>query len=493
MSDVQNYYSGGSTNRLSWMRQSGSFLSSALSSPQAKFILFHNLKPLVIDQLSSEPVNGFPVSHKLSSLPWQEVASVLNPTGLAIVEPGEVVDLKGTMWPKQLTSRSAKSRQPILGQFPIVIFLGTDASSEQPDVNKPLQPSHGSPIWAIDVTGIHEKICKTSILGHGKFLDMKKVNLALNEANLAAQARAMIDWNARNKFCAACGRPTYSAWAGWKLACTSNLEKNGQSDDVKDPGSPPECVTANFSIQNFCQDRSGMYHGSYQFYWRFNPIGSQISLAAWALLALAWPASLSPENRLRIVVSEKYSRNLELEWIHCVLDVDRDSLRSRFESTMAVPRYVTLVKIAPIKRAATVISNPLNIHIVPITNTGSLMIGVMCRAVENSHIRLDLDKELEDARFFPRSVILGVLDPSKKVEFTEDELRRFDDNYNPSDSHGTPITDPTVDLPTSTSVNKIQLTIPAPTAIAHHIIRSWAMGVDRAKDITKIYEKRPNF
>ncbi|KAH9460040.1 hypothetical protein Pst134EB_008245, partial [Puccinia striiformis f. sp. tritici] len=97
------------------------------------------------------------------------------------------------------------------------------------------------------------------------------------------------------------------------------------------------------------------------------------------------------------------------------------------------------------------------------------------------------------ARFFPRSVILGVLDPSKKVEFTEDELRRFDDNYNPSDSHGTPITDPTVDLPTSTSVNKIQLTIPAPTAIAHHIIRSWAMGVDRAKDITKIYEKRPNF
>ncbi|KAH9469829.1 hypothetical protein Pst134EA_007106 [Puccinia striiformis f. sp. tritici] len=452
MSDVQNYYSGGSTNRLSWMRQSGSFLSSALSSPQAKFILFHNLKPLVIDQLSSEPVNGFPVSHKLSSLPWQEVASVLNPTGLAIVEPGEVVDLKGTMWPKQLTSRSAKSRQPILGQFPIVIFLGTDASSEQPDVNKPLQPSHGSPIWAIDVTGIHEKICKTSILGHGKFLDMKKVNLALNEANLAAQARAMIDWNARNKFCAACGRPTYSAWAGWKLACTSNLEKNGQSDDVKDPGSPPECVTANFSIQNFCYPRTdpvcimGVT----------NSTGDSILLGRKSV----WP----PGHYSCLAGFIEPGESIE----DCC---KREVLE---ESGVGV--------------------DSVNYHSSqPWPFPGSLMIGVMCRAVENSHIRLDLDKELEDARFFPRSVILGVLDPSKKVEFTEDELRRFDDNYNPSDSHGTPITDPTVDLPTSTSVNKIQLTIPAPTAIAHHIIRSWAMGVDRAKDITKIYEKRPNF
>jgi NAD+ diphosphatase len=231
------------------MRQSGTFLGSALSSPQARYILFHDLKPLVIDQ-PSETVDGFPVSNKLSSLPWQEVALMLSPTGSAIVDPGEVVDPTGTMWPKQLASHSANARQPVLDQCLIIIFLGTDNSTEHPDVDKSLQAGHGSPVWAIDVTPIYERTSKT-LLQRGQFLDMKKANLAPKEANLAAQARALIDWNLRNKFCAACGRPTYSALAGWKLACTSNLEKNGDVDGSDPATTSPRCVTNSFSIQNF--------------------------------------------------------------------------------------------------------------------------------------------------------------------------------------------------------------------------------------------------
>lgn len=284
MSALQNYYSAGSTNRLSWMRQSGTFLGSALSSPQARFVLFHNLKPLVADQ-PSESVDGFSVSHKLSSLPWQEVATFLSPAGSAAIDPAEVVDSTGKMWPKQLSSHPAKSRQPFLGQSPIVVFLGTDDAAEHPSEDEVLKPHHGYPVWAIDVTAIYERISKL-LVQHGNFLDLKKVNLAPKEANLAGQARAMIDWNARNKFCAGCGRPTYSAYAGWKLACTSDLEKNAPADNHGDPTFLPSCLTTSFSIQNFCSHRSGMHNGNHQFYWRFNLTGTQEGLATRILLLL---------------------------------------------------------------------------------------------------------------------------------------------------------------------------------------------------------------
>jgi NAD+ diphosphatase len=38
-------------------------------------------------------------------------------------------------------------------------------------------------------------------------------------AAIYAQARALLDWNARNPFCAQCGQPTLSINAGTKRAC----------------------------------------------------------------------------------------------------------------------------------------------------------------------------------------------------------------------------------------------------------------------------------
>ncbi|KAF8070394.1 NUDIX hydrolase domain-like protein [Lyophyllum atratum] len=35
--------------------------------------------------------------------------------------------------------------------------------------------------------------------------------------------RSLVDWNLRNKFCAGCGSPVYSMWGGWKLSCSSLL------------------------------------------------------------------------------------------------------------------------------------------------------------------------------------------------------------------------------------------------------------------------------
>src|SRR5690554_407139 len=39
------------------------------------------------------------------------------------------------------------------------------------------------------------------------------------QAAIYAQARALLDWNARNPFCSGCGQPTLSVAAGTKRVC----------------------------------------------------------------------------------------------------------------------------------------------------------------------------------------------------------------------------------------------------------------------------------
>ena len=43
--------------------------------------------------------------------------------------------------------------------------------------------------------------------------------IAPGEAAILAQARSLIDWHARHRFCAQCGSPTRMASAGWKRQC----------------------------------------------------------------------------------------------------------------------------------------------------------------------------------------------------------------------------------------------------------------------------------
>ena len=45
--------------------------------------------------------------------------------------------------------------------------------------------------------------------------------IATGEAAILAQARSVLDWHARHRFCAQCGAPTEIAAAGWKRRCPS--------------------------------------------------------------------------------------------------------------------------------------------------------------------------------------------------------------------------------------------------------------------------------
>jgi len=43
--------------------------------------------------------------------------------------------------------------------------------------------------------------------------------IATGEAAILAEARSLLDWHARHRFCAQCGSPTRVASAGWKRQC----------------------------------------------------------------------------------------------------------------------------------------------------------------------------------------------------------------------------------------------------------------------------------
>jgi NAD+ diphosphatase len=126
----------------------------------------------------------------------------------------------------------------------VIVFLGlqeprsgstTNAlpSSDFTDPKSAVANLNGTPFFSVDVANLEEdkvnEVLKNSSLARNGetliFSEPRAVVNDLDEFNAAifAEARSMVDWNQRNKFCPACGSPTYSIWAGWKLSCSSLL------------------------------------------------------------------------------------------------------------------------------------------------------------------------------------------------------------------------------------------------------------------------------
>lgn len=56
-----------------------------------------------------------------------------------------------------------------------------------------------------------------------KLIDVRSIapSISLEEAAMLAQARSMIDWHARHRFCANCGQPTKVEASGWNRLCAA--------------------------------------------------------------------------------------------------------------------------------------------------------------------------------------------------------------------------------------------------------------------------------
>lgn len=89
-------------------------------------------------------------------------------------------------------------------------------------------------------------------------------------------------------------------------------------------------------------------------------------------------------------------------------------------------------------------------------------------------IRLDLDNELEAAKWYTREEILAVLDSSAKKHFSRQDVKRIEDAQN--HAGGAEQKDPGSIANTDDSKNGAgaDFKIPPSTAIAHVLIAAWA-------------------
>lgn len=279
-----NYYAGGGhVNRLSWMRQSTEFLHNALTSPKARFILYHELNPLILTPEGASSDHSQDGSAILAHLPFSAIAPHLGlssaPDDLAAVA-AEIIGPDGSMWPGQLAKRTPETADDPLDRYPIIVFLGSDESGI--DKSLPTKPakgpdqrledhSPGHPVWALDVSSLSQLNDLGSVAGvfHASsaaempqgsldYADMRAGMMALasSEAAVAGQGRALIDWNRRNRYCPGCGRPQTSVWAGWKRTCAEDAEPH--PDEAQRKQARPPCISKK-GVHNFsCVAASNM-------------------------------------------------------------------------------------------------------------------------------------------------------------------------------------------------------------------------------------------
>ncbi|KAI9676407.1 MAG: NADH pyrophosphatase [Caeruleum heppii] len=223
--EVANYFSGSPLNRVSFLRTDNAFLSAAVKHPSTSFLLLRDLAPLAKD-----------------------------PSALVYASHSEVEPLIGE-------DPFDKSEETVLAEYnssnpvPQLIFLGLDDKSKTTFQWKSYR---GAPYFALDVTPKGALQAKAD----GVIAEMERrgstfvegrlhMSLPASQAAIYAQARSLMDWNARNPFCAQCGQPTLSINAGAKRTCPPTdlaLVSNPQRTSAKDaqplkPSERPPCAT----------------------------------------------------------------------------------------------------------------------------------------------------------------------------------------------------------------------------------------------------------
>ncbi|KAL8726034.1 MAG: hypothetical protein Q9166_006979 [cf. Caloplaca sp. 2 TL-2023] len=231
--EIANYFSGSPLNRVSFLRTDHSFLSAALKHPTTSFLLFNNLNPLARDPSNLEYVSFTDVQPLIGANPY------------------------------------LKSEEQLISEYnstitiPQLLFLGLDERNKQ---GLTYNIYTGSPYFALDVTPKGTIMSKAESLvqtlqSHGlRFLEGRiQAALPAQDAAIYAQARALLDWNARNPFCAQCGQPTMSINSGMKRTCPPKdmaLLAGAIGGNVGTaPTERPGCATRE-GISNLCFPRT---------------------------------------------------------------------------------------------------------------------------------------------------------------------------------------------------------------------------------------------
>ncbi|KAF1941190.1 NADH pyrophosphatase [Clathrospora elynae] len=222
--EVANYFSGSPLNRVSFLRPDHAFLTSALHHPSTQFLVFNKLEPLLKS------------STELARATFSDVKSVIGENPWERPEEDIIAQYNSSLY------------------IPQIIFLGLDERKEG-FVYK--EHYKGQPWFAVDVTpkesvqDAAEKLVE-KLRGGGLEFSKGRMHMSLpaEEAAMYAEARHLLDWNARNPFCASCGYKTLSVNAGFKRTCPP---KDIASEINQ--GERPPCATRT-GVSNLCFPRT---------------------------------------------------------------------------------------------------------------------------------------------------------------------------------------------------------------------------------------------
>ncbi|CAI7652591.1 unnamed protein product [Penicillium bialowiezense] len=194
--ETVNYFSSSPINRLSFLRSDHPFLSTALQHPSARFVLLNNLAPLTT------------ASTQLHLAKYEDVRPLV---------PQDTYDTSEDDMLKNFDSRKTQAT---------LIFLGLDEGRKEGGLA--FKVYQGTPYFAVDVTprgseqqqaAAKEVIGAVEAKGLSFFQARVHMTFSADEAAIYAQARALMDWNARNTFCGTCGHRTLAIQSGTKRAC----------------------------------------------------------------------------------------------------------------------------------------------------------------------------------------------------------------------------------------------------------------------------------
>ncbi|KAK9469538.1 NUDIX hydrolase domain-like protein [Lipomyces arxii] len=227
---VDTYFSGSPLNRVSFLRNDYTFLSSALTHPTTKFMLMEKLEPAI------DTATG--------TLKYYTYSDVKDAIGNPFEKPeSEAV----AAWDSSKTA-------------PLMVFLGIDESVKD---GVTYGEYSGQAIFALDVTAPTSELAtyastiaelvKKAVDADAPFtLVRRNFVLSPGEAAIYAMARSYLDWNVRNPFCAGCGAPTMSVNGGAKRVCPptdKGVEKGpcpsrGVVTNISFPRSDPTIIVA---------------------------------------------------------------------------------------------------------------------------------------------------------------------------------------------------------------------------------------------------------
>lgn len=166
-----NAFTDNPLDRAGHLRADNAWLAERLAAPDTRIVPLWQLKPLILPPRD----DGAPGA------------------------PGTMCDI-GWYSPQAL--------EGVMHDDATLVFLGRD---------------NGRAHFALDVGNIQEPETIEFFSGVGAFQDLRQTvpQLTGRDASILAQAKSLIDWHARHRFCARCGGNTLLVDAGYRRTCQS--------------------------------------------------------------------------------------------------------------------------------------------------------------------------------------------------------------------------------------------------------------------------------